>query len=441
MGFVGYIRVSRTDGREGDSFQSPDEQRSRIEGWARSHGMTVADSDWFIDLDESGGTLVRPELEKALARITAGKAEGIAVAKLDRLSRAGVADALKLVEQIHADGGEIAAVDLGIDPKSDFGEFAMTLMLALARMERRRITTSWESARTNAVARGAFVGPTPLGFKRTKISSKTGKPAGEIVMDETAGPLVRRMFEISGEAGLEIALEYGRKTWPDRFWSPTQLRKILASRVYRGDLRSGPNIIAREAIEPLVSEDVWYAAQHEPPPPRTDRQKYPLSGIAKCANCGGSLTGHYAGKAGSKRRGYRCNGKGCNKRPHVYADQLEALVVERVQGTAHRWVGPREGELDELDAARRAAQADLENYVVSVKIADAELWQKGMDARQEAFAKAQQQYVAAREADVEMPDLNDPTPEDFGRMIESLTVSQGRGVALAERVTLALAGD
>jgi len=56
------------------------------------------------------------------------------------ISRLGTADALKLVERITQAGGSIAAIDLGIDPATPFGEFGTTLMLALAHMERRRLT-------------------------------------------------------------------------------------------------------------------------------------------------------------------------------------------------------------------------------------------------------------------------------------------------------------
>ncbi len=77
-----------------------------------------------------------------------------------------MADALKLVEQINAAGGSIAAVDLGIDPTTPFGEFGMTIMLALARMERRRISDQWQSVKAKAVERGAAVGVTPLGYAR-----------------------------------------------------------------------------------------------------------------------------------------------------------------------------------------------------------------------------------------------------------------------------------
>jgi hypothetical protein len=38
----GYIRVSRTNGRDGDSFISPDLQREQIEGWARLRGVEIA---------------------------------------------------------------------------------------------------------------------------------------------------------------------------------------------------------------------------------------------------------------------------------------------------------------------------------------------------------------------------------------------------------------
>jgi DNA invertase Pin-like site-specific DNA recombinase len=430
MGYVGYVRVSRRDGREGDSFQSPDEQKRKIEAWAKLRGVEI---DRFAeDIDVSGGTLSRPALDTVLSAIAAGAVEGIAVAKLDRLSRAGVADALKLVEQIHADGGSIAAVDLGIDPKTDFGEFGMTIMLALARMERRRLSDSWVSARTNAVQRGAFVGPTPIGFVRGDGS--------RLVPDEKdTAPLVRELFAISGEGGLEAALEFGRLTWPDRFWSPTQLRKILASRVYRGDIQSG-NIIAREVIEPLVSEDVWYAAQHEPPPARAGRQEYPLSGIARCANCGGPMVGHHAGRVGSQKRGYRCNGKGCTKRPHVYAEPLEEIVLEGIRATAHRWVAA-DADLPALERARTDAQTELESYVVNASVRDPELFQKGLDARQDTFTAAQQAYNAAREAMIDMPDLDSPTADDLRRMIASLTVQQGRTIPLPDRVSLQLVGD
>ena len=79
----------------------------------------------------------------------------------------GVADALKIVEEIHDAGGELAAVDLGIDPTTPFGEFAITLMLGLGRMQRRQIADSWKEAQRRAVDRGVHVASrAPTGYVR-----------------------------------------------------------------------------------------------------------------------------------------------------------------------------------------------------------------------------------------------------------------------------------
>ena len=76
-----------------------------------------------------------------------------------------MADALRLVEQITDAGGSIAALDLGLDPTTPLGEFGMTIMLALARMERRRMSEAWEHAK-RGIDRGARMGPTPFGYTR-----------------------------------------------------------------------------------------------------------------------------------------------------------------------------------------------------------------------------------------------------------------------------------
>jgi DNA invertase Pin-like site-specific DNA recombinase len=44
----------------------------------------------------SGSKMSRPELDRMLDDLNAGRIDGIAVAQVDRLSRASVADALKV---------------------------------------------------------------------------------------------------------------------------------------------------------------------------------------------------------------------------------------------------------------------------------------------------------------------------------------------------------
>jgi DNA invertase Pin-like site-specific DNA recombinase len=57
MKLDGYIRVSRVGKRGGDSFISPEDQREKIEGWAKLRGVEIV--KWYTDLDQSGGKLSR----------------------------------------------------------------------------------------------------------------------------------------------------------------------------------------------------------------------------------------------------------------------------------------------------------------------------------------------------------------------------------------------
>src|SRR5687767_13512742 len=103
-----YRRVSRRNGREGDSFISPEQQKDKTAECAKRRDVKIG--RWHEPcIDQSVGKLSRPNFDTALERIEAGKSDGIVVAKLDRFSRAGVADALKLIESIIEAGGTVAS--------------------------------------------------------------------------------------------------------------------------------------------------------------------------------------------------------------------------------------------------------------------------------------------------------------------------------------------
>src|ERR1035437_934862 len=236
----GYVRVSRVKGREGDSFISPAEQRKQIEGWAASRSVEVA--AWHEDLDVSGGKLERPGLDAMLARVEAGETEGVAVAKLDRLSRLGVADALKLVERITEAGGTLAAIDLGLDPTTTFGKFGTTIMLGLAEMERDRYTEGWKAANTRAIERGVKVSRVPFGYQRREDGGI--EPGPDSVH-------VQRAYELAAGQGLSMAHAYLVEHAPNRVWNSDTTRRMLKRRTYLGESAHG-DLVNIQAHEPLV---------------------------------------------------------------------------------------------------------------------------------------------------------------------------------------------
>ena len=342
-----YVRVSRLAGREGERFISPDVQREQGEAWARLRGVEVPMV--HEDLDQSGGKLDRPGLNKLLARIRAGETDGVIVSKLDRLSRLGVADALRLVEEITDAGGSIAAVDLGIDPTTPFGEFGMTIMLALARMERRRLSESWEQAKTRALDRGARMGPTPFGYERDS--------AGRLQPHPQWAPVLKKAFKLAAKHGVDAALEYllemdppipsteppgvHRKLIPNhRTWNAYTVRRLLRKRTYLGETQYGDRLI-RDSHPALVDRVTFERAQPGPEiRVRRGRAVFPLSGFATCAGCGETLVGARGGvnKDGTGKRAYRCRaslaawrGKRCSAPANVVADLLETYVLNRLK--------------------------------------------------------------------------------------------------------------
>ena len=276
----GYIRVSQTRGREGDSFISPKVQRDCIQGWADTRGVRIG--AWHEDLDQSGGKLHRPGLDAMLARIRTGQTGGLAVAHLDRLSRAGVADALRLVESVHEAGAKIAVVDLGIDPTTPVGEFSMTLFLALGRMQRRQFQERWQEAQARAIGRGIHF-RAPFGY------TKPGR-AEPIVPNPVTAPLVKRAFQLraAGESWPRIVAYLNERHPPNRApaWTRSTVNHLIHNPAYLGRATCGKHVQAG-AHPALVSVELWEAANavKAQAPSRGDGEGTLLAGLVRCAGC------------------------------------------------------------------------------------------------------------------------------------------------------------
>src|SRR4051812_21885436 len=82
---IGYIRVSRVGGREGDSFLSPDLQREQHAAVCKGEGLVVVRE--IEELDESGGNVGRPGWNEAIEAVERGEVKGIVVWNFARFSR------------------------------------------------------------------------------------------------------------------------------------------------------------------------------------------------------------------------------------------------------------------------------------------------------------------------------------------------------------------
>jgi DNA invertase Pin-like site-specific DNA recombinase len=430
----GYVRVSRTRGREGDSFISPKVQRDCIQKWADARDVSIA--AWHEDLDQSGGKLHRPGLDAMLARIRTGQTGGLAVAHLDRLSRAGVADALRLVESVHEAGAKIAVVDLGIDPTTPVGEFSMTLFLALGRMQRRQFQERWQEAQGHAIGRGIHF-RAPFGY------IKPGK-AKPIVPNPTTAPLVRRTFEMraAGEPWPKIAAFLNERHPPSKApaWTRSTVNHLIRNTAYLGQATCGKHV-RTGAHPPLVSAELWEAANAVKAlaPSRGNGEGALLSGLVRCAGCRYVMSPGATRGAGRPeqlltyhcRRNHsagRCQ-KSCAIKRETVERYVEDAFLERYAEVSIEGVV----DSDDLDAAGREvteAEADLEAFRDNERIRTTlealgdSAFEDGIAARAERVIAAREKLAAARASAVGFA-----LPDAIG--YRTLTVAERRALLRA----------
>lgn len=107
----------------------------------------------------------RPVLRQALDDLDAGKAKALFVTRLDRLARS-TRDFLSIVDRSHKYEWRLALLDLGLDTGTYQGRFVVTIMSAMAEMERGMISMRQKDVhkdrRDNGKVWGVDLGPLPL---------------------------------------------------------------------------------------------------------------------------------------------------------------------------------------------------------------------------------------------------------------------------------------
>lgn len=103
----------------------------------------------------SGATKDRPHLQAMLADLQEG--DVVVVKSLDRLSRS-TKDLLEIAEQIHSAGAGLRILNLGIDTCTTSGKCVMTILGAIAEMERSTIKERTQEGIAIAKEKGKYKG-------------------------------------------------------------------------------------------------------------------------------------------------------------------------------------------------------------------------------------------------------------------------------------------
>ncbi len=160
MKAIGYVRVSTEDqAREGISL---DNQESKIRAYADLDGFELLGV--IKDEGISGKTMDRLGMNKINIMIEAGEIEAVIVYKLDRLSRKTI-DILNTLDAWEKKNIAFHSITDKIDTKTAAGKFLLTILSALAQMERDLISERTIDALAHKKKSGEWCGRIPFGYR------------------------------------------------------------------------------------------------------------------------------------------------------------------------------------------------------------------------------------------------------------------------------------
>jgi len=195
---LGYTRVSTDE--QASSGLGLKAQRSRIRAECRQRGWELVQV--FEDAGASGKALSgRPALAEALSTLQKSEADGLVVAKLDRLSRS-LLDFAGLMDRAQREGWALVILDLGVDTSTPSGEMIANVMATFAQFERRLIGQRTKDALAVKKREGVKLGR-PVSLPQTVVK--------RIVGERSKGRSLRQIAE--GLNADEVPTGHGGAKW------------------------------------------------------------------------------------------------------------------------------------------------------------------------------------------------------------------------------------
>lgn len=187
-----YTRVSTSE--QADSGLGLAAQERALRAMAETRGWEVVEH--LVDAGASGKSLGnRPGLAAALALVSAGEADMLAVAKLDRLSRS-LCDFAGLMAESQRQGWGLVAMDVAVDTSTPSGMLVANVMASVA---------AWEADTIAARTRDALAVKRAAGVRLGRPRSLPVEVVERIVRERCAGATMRAIADGLSQDGVPTA--------------------------------------------------------------------------------------------------------------------------------------------------------------------------------------------------------------------------------------------
>ncbi len=226
---IGYARVSTEEqARNGVSL---DAQRSRIEAWAKAHGLPLAGI--YQDAGISGTRTDRPELERAM-REACNRKGVLVIYSLSRMGRS-TRHLLELAERLKKAGADLVSLSEALDSSTAAGRMTFGLLSVLAQFEAELTAERVTAALHHKMRIGEAPGGTaPYGFKAVLHASKRNKRGGRLLIlkpipHELEAVALARKLRAKGATFAAICERLTEKGYRPRgrCWHPASVLSIV----------------------------------------------------------------------------------------------------------------------------------------------------------------------------------------------------------------------
>lgn len=323
-----YTRVSTLMQTEGYSLEA---QKDKILKFAEWREFDVAGE--YTDAGFSGKNISgRAEFQQMLTDIREKKdnIKYVLVFKLSRFAR-NCADTLEALQFMQDYGVNLICVDDNLDSSAATGKLMISVMSAMAELERENINAQTMAGRKQKAKEGGWNGGfAPYGYKLEN---------GQLIVQENEAEVIREIYSLyvntaygPSKIATEINKKYKKVPRSNGYltkFTMAIVKDILDNPVYAGKIAYGRHttakidgkrnefhiikqtdtkkiIVSEGQHDAIVSLDLWEAAQEKRKANAKTKEKidkeheYYLSGLLKCPSCGGPMYGIHNGRKKKK---------------------------------------------------------------------------------------------------------------------------------------------
>ena len=372
-----YARVSTEEQVQGYSL---DAQRRAFATLVQARGWTA-----YMEYIEEGKTAhidninKRPVFKEAITDALAKKYDVLVVHKIDRFSRK-LKVTLEYFEKLGKAGVGFVSIENQIDYSTSMGKLMLVMQGGLAEFYSDNLSTEVKKGLGERKAQGLYCGPLPF----AAIKGEDGIPMPE----QATLRYLQAAFEQAAQGMTDRTIarylnENGQRTVGvngNKPFSTSSVRGILTNHFYIAQLTDGKGGYIRAKHKPLVSQEIWDAAQEVRRKNRTrsntscphNKRVNALTGITYCWYCKGRIHTqcyyHDEPRLGcyTREKGQDCMQKSANL--SVYESQLISyLTTFHIPEAYQQRILAAQRELEKSYSDAEAKKERLERRLKRVK--------------------------------------------------------------------------